>query len=81
MDEASKQALLSVVRSILLAVGTVLTTRGVLNADMVNQIVGAVTVAAPVLWGIWDKYRSEKKTQARVTEAAVTGVDPTKGSP
>lgn len=73
MDNATKQAALSALRSLLVVAGTSLAARGIVTASNWNDIVGAVMVLAPVLWGIWDKFMSERKTTARETVAVQSG--------
>jgi len=71
MNEASKQALLSALRSILIAAGSSL---GLLSETTLNEVVGAVMVIIPIAWGIWDKFRAEAATQARETVAVNVGI-------
>jgi hypothetical protein len=78
MDEASKAALLSAIRSLLIALGTSITGTGLVNETQWVAIVGAAMTVMPIAWGVWDKYVSEKKTQARVNNAVAqaTGAFP-----
>lgn len=70
MDDVTKQALMSALRSLLIALGSVLVARGFLNDTTWNQIVGALMTIIPVVWGIWDKYWTESKTRVREVAAA-----------
>ena len=74
MDDASKQALLSAIRSILIAAGSMLAAKGYMDDGTVQSTVGAVMVILPVIWGIWDKYRAEQKTKAREVVAVNAGI-------
>lgn len=74
MNDANKQALLSALRSILIVIGSALAAHGVIGTDAVNEIVGAVMVAIPIVWGIVDKYLSESKTKAREVVAVNAGM-------
>lgn len=75
MDEASKNAILGVVRSILVVVGSSLTTHGVLMGDQATEIIGPVMTVLPILWGIWDKYQEEHKTKVRENTAMNEGLE------
>lgn len=74
MNEASKQAILSAIRSLLMIAGTTLAARGVLSEENVQTLVGAVMTIIPVAWGVWDKYLSESKTKAREAVAVNVGI-------
>ena len=74
MDEATKQAILSAVRSILLGVGSVLAAKGVVDDATVQSMIGSVMVIVPIVWGILDKYRSERLTKAREVIAVNSGI-------
>lgn len=74
MNDATSQALLSAIRTILVMMGTALAAHGYIDNGSVNEIVGAVMVIIPAVWGVWDKYRAEKATQARETVAVQAGV-------
>lgn len=82
MNEATKQAVLSAIRSILITIGSILAARGYVDEQTANTIIGAVMVIIPVAWGIWDKIHSEQKTAAREATAVNVGIvvaDSTKG--
>lgn len=73
MSDTDKLAVFSVLRSILIAVGTILVGHGIVNDAQWSQLLGAITAGAPIVWGVWEKYRTEAKTQVRVTEAYNAG--------
>lgn len=75
MDEVTKQAFLSAVRSLLMVLGTSLAARGFVHSDSINDAVGAVMVIIPIVWGVWDKYKAERMTKARETVAVQAGVN------
>lgn len=75
MDEASKNAVLGVVRSILVVVGASLTTHGVLMGDQAAELIGPVMTVIPILWGIWDKYQEEHKAKLRENTAMNEGLE------
>ena len=74
MDEASKQAALSAVRTILGVIGGYLVGKGYVTEEMVAQIVGAIMALVPLAWGMWNAKRSEEKTQAREAVAVNVGI-------
>jgi len=56
----NQDQILSIVRSLLVMFGTSLVTKGFMNSDQLNTVVGvllpvigALMTAAPVVWGIW----------------------------
>lgn len=70
MDDTQKQALLSAIRSLLIAVGGVFVASGKLDAEKLNTYVGAAMVVLPFIWGVWEKF-SSAKTAKLVTAVAV----------
>lgn len=75
MNDVTKQAVLSVTRSLLIMLGSVLATKGVVNAETAEAAIGVVTVVLPAVWGVWDKYQAERKTQEREVAAVKMGAD------
>lgn len=74
MDDVTKQTILSGVRSILIAVGTILATKGIIDEGQWSTIVGALMAVIPAAWGIHDKIQSERKTKAREAVAVNVGI-------
>lgn len=74
MDEATKQAVLSLIRTILLTAGGVLTTKGVVDSETVSTIIGAAMVILPAGWGIWDKFHAVKVADQREATALNAGI-------
>ena len=74
MTDATIQALLSVLRSLLIVGGSWLTANGYLSGGNVEQLIGAICVLLPLLWGAIQKYHAERKTQAREAVALNVGV-------
>ena len=74
MNDAQKQALLSSVRTLLAAAGAWMATHKYIDADAVNEIIGAIMIIVPIGWGVWDKYRSEAATKAREAVAVNVGI-------
>lgn len=74
MNEANKQAILSGIRSILAIIGGVVTAHGYASDETAKEIIGAIMAVVPIIWGIWDKYQSERKTAAREAVAVNAGV-------
>lgn len=74
MTPAVLQAVLSALRSILIAVGAYLVSIGFLTSENTDQITGAVLVVVPLLWGIYQKIQSERKTKTREVIAVNVGL-------
>lgn len=55
MDDATKQALLSAVRSFLIVIGGIAVTHGYLSSEVLNEVVGSFIVLAGAAWGVIDK--------------------------
>ena len=67
-----QQIILSAIRSIIIAGGSAYAAKGAfLSSNDVEVLAGAVVTLAAGVWGAWDKVRTEKKTQARESVAAV----------
>lgn len=74
MNEVDKQALLSAIRTILAAAGAWMATHKYIDADKMNEIVGAIMIIIPIVWGVVNKYKAEAKTQAREAVAVNVGI-------
>lgn len=74
MDEATKQAVLSAVRSLLIVAGGSLATHGYITEGSINEVVGAIMVLLPLIWGIVNKYTAEKKAAVREVTAVNAGI-------
>lgn len=74
MTEATTQALLSVLRSLLIVGGSWLTTNGYLSGGNVDQLIGVVMVLVPLFWGVIQKYSAERKAKAREVVAVNVGI-------
>lgn len=53
--EIMNDKILSVVRHLLTAVGSILLTKGLLDEAMLEEVVGATITLIGFVWGIWDK--------------------------
>lgn len=73
MSDALKQAILSVVRSALIALGTSLTARGMVSDATAQESIGAVMVLLAAAWGFWDKFQAEHATKEREAAAVQAG--------
>lgn len=80
MDEGQKQALLSALRSVLIAIGGYVTGRGWLDSATVNEIIGLAMVLIPAAWGVWHKFTEERKTKDRENDAVKATVEAVKDS-
>jgi len=74
MDEATKQALLSAIRSILAAIGGVLVAKGYTDDQTLQTVIGAVMTIIPIVWGIAHKYQTERQAKAREAVALNAGI-------
>lgn len=74
MNDATKASLLSAFRSILAVVGGILVSHGFINDAQMNEVLGAIMVIIPIVWGVVDKLLTEKKAAARETAAANAAV-------
>ena len=74
MTDATIQALLSVLRSLLIVGGSWLTANNYVSGGNVEQLIGAICVLAPLLWGVWEKYSAERKAKAREVIALTAGL-------
>lgn len=74
MDDSTKQALLSALRSIMMVAGAALASHGIIKAEDVNMLVGALITVIPIVWGIVDKYIADRKTKDKEIAAVNAGV-------
>lgn len=74
MNDANKQAVFSAVRSILIALGSMLVARGYIDDGTAQSMIGAAMVILPLVWGVLDKYLSEQKTKDREVIAVNAGI-------
>lgn len=81
MNEATKQAILSAVRSILIIFGSIITAHGYASDESVKEVIGALMAAIPIAWGVWDKYQVERKAAAREAVALNAGIAVVNASP
>lgn len=74
MTEESKQAALSVFRSLLLTAIAWAAGKGWITEALGTDLLGAIMVIATAAWGAWDKIQSERKTKAREAVAVNVGI-------
>ena len=74
MNPATIQALLSVLRSMLIIGATWFVARGYLSESNAAEIVGAITIMIPVLWAAVQTFFEEAKTKAREVIALTAGI-------
>lgn len=60
MTEDQKSAVLSAVRSIAIALGSLAAAKGYIDADSVTGVVGALVTIISAAWGVVDKLGKEK---------------------
>lgn len=75
---AGNQAALSLVRSVLIALGAFIVANGWASTEMVNQAVGVAMIVVPAIWGMAQKAQAEKSAKARETSAVQAGITATK---
>lgn len=73
MNEAAKQGALSAVRALLVAAGGAFTAKGIVDEQTAQTVIAALMTLIPIVWGIVDKYQSERKTRERVEDAYNAG--------
>lgn len=74
MDEGTKQALWTAIRSLIAVAGSALTTHGILNEANASIFVGALTTIIPIAYGVWEKTQVEKRIKAREVAAVNAGI-------
>jgi stage V sporulation protein SpoVS len=57
VNDSQKLAVMSAVRSILIAVGGIAVARGYITDDVLTQVVGAFITIATAAWGVVDKLK------------------------
>lgn len=72
-DPAVLQAALSVLRSVLIALGAFFVSKGFLTSEGLDQLVGAILLIVPVGWGIWQKFQAERSAKKREVIAVNVG--------
>lgn len=65
------EALLSLLRSLLIAGASFLVGKGYLNATIAEALIGVIMIAIPIGWGMYQKFAADRKTRALVA-AAIT---------
>lgn len=75
-DQIVSAPLWTIIRYVLTALGTLLTNKGILDADTANTIVGTLLAVIPVTWGAWLSISNKRKliTAARSADNAVAVV-------
>jgi hypothetical protein len=74
MDDVTKQAILSAVRTVIGTAGGALAAHGFISSTAATELAGAIMVILTALWGVWDKYRSETETKKREAVAVNVGI-------
>lgn len=74
MDEGTKQAGLSGLRTIIAVGAGIAVAHGWITSTDATMIAGALVAIAPFAWGIWNQYAAEQKTKAREVVAVNAGV-------
>lgn len=78
MDEGTRDALLSALRSALVTIGGALATTGVFGANTTEgQIAlwaGVIVAIIGAVWGVWDKFQKAREVKTRETIAVQAGI-------
>lgn len=74
MNEASKQAFFSALRTLAGALGGYFVGKGYMDEATAAALGVLAMIAAPLLWGMVEKFQSEKKTEAREAVALNAGI-------
>lgn len=74
MKKEDKDALLSLLRTVLTTAATLLAARGVFDSETGNVLVGAVITLATGIWGMVEKYEAEKAAKQREAVALNVGI-------
>ena len=63
------EALLSLLRSCLIAAGAYFAGKGWLPSGIVEPLTMVIVIAAPMAWGAYQKYAADRKTREAVAAA------------
>ena len=74
MDDATKEAILSLVKIILTSAGTFATTYLGLNGEMTQAAIALAMTLLTAGWAIWDRLKKSKQQQKNVTAAVNSGI-------
>lgn len=74
MENTQQASIFSAVRHTLGAIGGYVVGKGWASEEVVMQLIGAALAIIPLLWGIWDKYNTERKARAREVVAVNVGI-------
>lgn len=74
MNDATMNVLLGQLRTVLAAIGGLLVARGMITADGLNEIIGAVVICVPAIWSAWQKIQDERAAKAREVIAVNAGI-------
>jgi len=65
MSDVVLQSILSAIRSILIALGSLVTLKGWADDATIQAVIGAIMVILPAIWGVVNKVLSERRTKVR----------------
>jgi len=74
ISDTDWEAIKSLVRALLVCVGAVLVNHGVTTNTDWQSLVGSITAALPIMWGMWNKYQLERAAQDREHAAVNVGI-------
>ncbi len=73
MDDVQRQALLGVVRGVLIAIGGYLVNKGYVEQTLVNELVGSLMILFPIVWSVAQKIVSHERTQSALSKSYISG--------
>lgn len=73
MSAVTQAQLLTAVRYILMLAGAWVAARGYIADDQINDLVSAVMIIGPVIWGFVTNHLKERETKAREAVAVHAG--------
>lgn len=74
MDEATKQAALTLLRTMLITIGGIATAKGWVTETDWQTYSGAALVIAPSVWAVWASMHKVKKADEREAVALNAGI-------
>tara|TARA_R110000868_G_scaffold145954_1_gene366495 strand:+ start:1235 stop:1498 length:264 start_codon:yes stop_codon:yes gene_type:complete len=69
MNEVTKNAILSLIRTLLAIGAGVAVSRGYVSDDIAMQIMGTAVAFIPIVWGMVDKIIADQKAEKRIAAA------------
>jgi hypothetical protein len=81
MNDQTMGVVLGQLRTVLAAIGGLLVARGMVTADGLNEIIGAVVICVPAIWSAWEKIKADQAAAAKAHDALNAGIALANASP